>query len=60
MCCELCGHDAPNYEFVSFAIHGDDMRPVCASCFSQEVRQQYPKWSLAWLRKMKDFYYGEK
>jgi len=59
VCCDLCGHDSPNYEFVSFAIHDGDERPVCQSCFNQELRQDCQCWSLAWLPSREDLENGK-
>ena len=47
MCCEICGHDSPNYEFVPFAIHDGDERPVCDSCFTQGPCQGFQSGTLA-------------
>jgi hypothetical protein len=58
MCCELCGHDSPIYKFVPFAIHDGDERPVCDSCFQQELRQRFSRWTLAWLRRSEDLENG--
>jgi len=59
MCCEMCGHDSPIYKFVPFAMHDGDARPVCDSCFQQELCQPYPRWSLARLRSIEEFDYVE-